>query len=48
VDGGFGGQTDGRKIEVRIMARNQELGQTPEDKDEDEGPGHQKASVLLR
>ncbi|MBZ5489867.1 MAG: hypothetical protein LAO76_02930 [Acidobacteriia bacterium] len=48
VDRGFGGQADGGEIEVRVVTRNQELGQTPEDKDKDEGPRHQKASVLLR
>ena len=48
VDGGFGGQADSGEIEVRIVAGNQELGQAPEDKDKDEGPRHQKASILLR
>jgi hypothetical protein len=48
MDTGFEDHADGKKVEVGVVAGNEDLGQAPKDQNKDHGAGHQKTSKLLR
>jgi hypothetical protein len=48
LEDSFDYEPEGNKVEVGVVAGNQDLGQAPKDKSEDESACHPKSSVLLR